>query len=229
MDLLSSPLNLTDLAEQTYEVLRENILRRQMKPGEKILVDEVARTLGISRTPVMDALKRLASDGLVEIVPRRGTFVTQLTTRDVAELFDIRCMIELYAADHILKDGRVDAFLEDIQEPVHAMQEAMTNGDYSDYEAFIAADREMHLRLVRHCQNQRLLQMYRDMNVHIQVARTHYLALVQNAQQAHQEHLQIIKAFQDRDRLEVNRALYNHITHVKERILELLDEHEGRL
>jgi DNA-binding GntR family transcriptional regulator len=177
----------------------------------------------------MDALKRLASDGLVEIVPRRGTFVTQLTTRDVAELFDIRCMIELYAADRILKDGRVDMFLEDIQEPMHAMQQAMVNGDYGDYEAFITSDRELHLRLVKHCQNQRLLQIYRDMNVHIQVARTHYLALVQNARQAHQEHLQIIKAFQDHNPAEVNQALYNHIVNVKERILELLEEHEGRL
>ncbi len=229
MNLVGFPLNLTDLSEQTYMVLRENILKRHIKPGERISVDEIAHMLGVSRTPVMDALKRLASDGLVEIIPRRGTFVTQMTAQDVAELFDIRIMIELYAAERILKDGAAEQFLRDIEEPMRVMEEAMVNGDYGDYEAFISADRELHLRLVSHAKNQRLLRIYRDMNVHMQIARTHYMEHVENARQAHEEHLAIVKAFQSGDPEAVAHSLRFHITNVKQRILELLEEHGGRL
>ncbi len=65
LDTLYRPLERTDLSEQTYEVLKDRILRRQLKPKERINVDEIAQRLGVSRTPVTDALKRLAVEGLV--------------------------------------------------------------------------------------------------------------------------------------------------------------------
>ncbi len=68
-------------------------------------VDAVARGLGVSRTPVVNALKLLENDGLVEIHPRRGTFVTELTARDVADLFEIRQMIELLCRRTALQVG----------------------------------------------------------------------------------------------------------------------------
>lgn len=101
------PLDYTDLTEQTYRILKDRILRNELLPGAQISVPEVALALGVSRTPVTDALKRLASDGLVDIFPRRGTFVSQLTARDVAEIFDIRLMIELSAAEFVFQSGAV--------------------------------------------------------------------------------------------------------------------------
>ena len=98
-----APLDHADLTEKTYRLLREKILRRQLKAGEKISVDEAAEGLGISRTPVLHALERLANDGLVKIIPRKGTFVSELTKQDVKELFDIRVLIETYAASIVLQ------------------------------------------------------------------------------------------------------------------------------
>jgi len=229
METTYTPLNHTDLTEQTYEVLKESILRRQIKPGEKISVEEVARALGVSRTPVMDALKRLAGDGLVEIIPRRGTFVTELTAKDVAELFDIRLMIELYAAQWILRAGAVAKFLDSVREPMRLMEHSIVNNEYGDYEVFIQGDRKLHLNLVQATGNQRLIQMYTGMNVHMQVARAHYLRLVENAYQAHQDHEAILRAFKGGDEKQVHDAIHSHITKVKERILELLNERDGKL
>src|SRR5512136_2843678 len=96
------PLDRTDLTERTYAVLKDRILTRRMEPGARVSVPEVASALGVSRTPVNDALKRLANEGLVEIVPRRGTFVTGLTASDVSELFDIRLLIEAHAVEAIV-------------------------------------------------------------------------------------------------------------------------------
>lgn len=229
MDTEYPHLNHTDLTEQTHSVLRDKILRRQLKPGQKISIDEVAKGLGVSRTPVITALQQLASEGLVEIVPRRGTFVTELTARDVAELFDIRMMIELHAAGFILKSGKTAQFLEDIREAMAGMEQAVADDDYRDYEAFMASDRDLHLALVKLTENQHLLQIYNNLNVHMQVARTHYLNSVETARQAQREHEVIIKAFRSGALDQVRDALGTHIGNVKARILEILDERGGKL
>ncbi len=137
------PLDRTDLTERTYAVLKERILTRRMAPGERISVPEVAGALGVSRTPVTDALKRLAVEGLVDIQPRRGTFVTGLNAPDVGDLFDIRLMIECHAADTILCQGKVEEFLQAVNQPMAMMRQAMVNGDYGDYESFVAGDRDL--------------------------------------------------------------------------------------
>lgn len=229
MDILYPSLNHMDLTEQTYKVLKDKILRRQLKPGEKIVVAEVAQGLGVSRTPVVTALQKLASDGLVEIVPRRGTFVTELTARGVAELFDIRLMIELHAAELILKGGKAAQFLEDTEEAMTGMEQAVDEDDYGDYEAFMAGDRDLHLALVKLAENQHLLQIYSNLNVHMQVARTHYLNSVETARQAQREHKVIVRAFRSGNLDQVKEALSTHIGNVKARILEILDERGGKL
>lgn len=229
MELAYSPLDHTDLTEKTYLVLKDRILRRQLRPGEKISVPEVAEALGVSRTPVTDALKRLATEGLVEIIPRRGTFVTEVTARDVAELFDVRMMIELYAAQTVAQNGKVDRFLEDIEAPMAGMEQAIVDDDYKDYDAFIANDRDLHLALVKLTENEHLIRIYKDLNVHMRVARAHYLNSVEDARQAQREHEAIVDAFSSGDPDRINHALSTHITNVKERILELLEERGGRL
>lgn len=229
IDIDYPPLNRMDLAGQTYKVLKDKVLRRQLKPGEKISVDDVAQKLGVSRTPVITALQQLASEGLVEIVPRRGTFVSGLTARDVAELFDIRTMIELYAAESVLKAGKAARFMEAIEGAVAGMEQATDADDYQDYEAFIASDRDLHLALVKLTGNQHLIHIYSSLNVHVQVARTHYLNNVKDARQTRREHEAIVEAFRNGNSNEIGQALCTHIGNVKARILEILDEHGGKL
>jgi DNA-binding GntR family transcriptional regulator len=224
-----APLDRTDLTERTYTVLKDRILTRQIAPGERVSVPVVAQALGVSRTPVTDALKRLAGEGLVEIQPRRGTFVTGLTARDVAELFDIRLLIELHAAEYVLACRLVPAFLKAVAEPMAGMRQAMKNDDYGDYATFIAGDHDLHLALVRQLCNQRLIQIYSDLNVHIQVARTHYIDSIENARQAYQEHEAILAGFEAGELEAVKEALRQHITNVKSRMVELLDALGGKL
>lgn len=224
-----APLDHTDLTDQTYGVIKDQILRRQLAPGEKISIEEIASALGVSRTPVTDALKRLANEDLVEIRPRIGTFVSELTARDVAELFDIRLLIELHAADTIVANGTLDTFLQAIEEPIRVMSRATDDDDYRDYEAFIEGDRQLHLALVKATGNHKLVDMFTNLNVHMHVARAHYLNSVENARQAHQEHEAILAAFKSGSAQHVKEELRIHITNVKTRILEMLEMRGGRL
>ena len=229
MNAIILPLEKLDLTTQTYRVLRDKILKREFKSGAKISIDQVVESLGVSRTPVTTALQRLAKEGLVEIIPQRGTFVTELTTRDVSELFDIRLMIELHAAEHVLETGKIARFIEDTQSSMAGMRQAMVNDDYGDYETFVAHDRDLHLALVKCTDNQHLTDLYSEMNVHIHVARVNYLDTVEKARQGYMEHEDILKAFREGRSNQVQQALRTHIQTVKERILEILDRYGGKI
>jgi DNA-binding GntR family transcriptional regulator len=223
------PLDRTDLTERTYAVLKDRILTRRMEPGTRVSVPEIAAALGVSRTPVTDSLKRLATEGLVEIIPRRGTFVTGLSASDVCELFDIRLLIESHAVDTIIGSGQAAEYLRAVSEPMARMRQAMVEDDYGDYETFVSGDRELHMAMVEMTHNQRLLEIYTDLNVHIQVTRAHYLDSVENARQANQEHEDILAGFRDESAEQVKSALRSHVSNVKNRMLQLLAQHGGSL
>jgi DNA-binding GntR family transcriptional regulator len=223
------PLNRLDLTEQTYRILREWILKRQIKPGEKISIEAIAGGLGVSRTPVVNALQLLEGDGLVEIIPRRGTFVTEVTAQDVAELFEVRLLIELYAADKLFEMDRVDQMLEDFNTHLEEMKGAIAEEDYVNYEAFIASDRDLHTRLVETIDNRRLIDIYNDLNIHMRIARAHYLNTVENALQAQKEHEDMYTALKNHDLEGLRKALNLHIDNVKQRLLGLLEERGGKL
>jgi len=222
-------LNRLDLTEQTYRILREQILKQDLLPGDKVSVDTVARGLGVSRTPVVNALKLLENDGLVEIHPRRGTFITELTVRDVSDLFEIREMIELFAAEQLFKSDKYEEILQQVKILLERMRNDISEGDYADYDAFIAEDRDLHTTLVRAINNRRLLDIYSDLNIHMQVTRAHYLDTIENAFEAQKDHEAMVEAIANRDIDALKSALTTHLETVRTRILKLLEQRGGQL
>src|SRR3954463_778410 len=89
--------------DAVYEALRQAIVSCLMKPGERLNVEELAAKLGVSLTPVRGAIQQLATEGLVDIRPRSGTFVASLTPQDVDETFKIRCALECLAGEEAIK------------------------------------------------------------------------------------------------------------------------------
>jgi DNA-binding GntR family transcriptional regulator len=209
----------TALSDKVYEVLKRKILERELRPGEKVLVDEVAHRLGVSRTPVKDALNRLALEGLIEKVARRGTFVTTLSPRDVAELFDLRLVLESYAAQKVLEKGKVELLLAEMGKCM-ADIDRIAESDDPDYDAYMSSNRDLHLALIRLADNNRLLQMYESLNIHIQVARVHYSHSVESVAQTQQEHQAIYEAFESGDLEQMNQSIATHINNVRAEVLK---------
>ena len=89
----------TNLNDQVYETLKAQLVRRELGPGEKMSLHELAATLGVSRSPVHHALTRLVSEGLLSVKSRRGYFVTPLTEATIAEGYDVRLALELQSAE----------------------------------------------------------------------------------------------------------------------------------
>lgn len=219
MNEVSFPLiDHTALSDKVYEVLKKKILERELKPGDKVVVDEVAGQLGVSRTPVKDALNRLALEGLIDKVARRGTFVSTPSAQDVDELFDLRLLMESYAAEKVLEKGKADLFLAEMKKCMDNI-DRIAQSDDPDYDAYLTWNRDLHWFLIKLADNNRLLQMYESLNIPIQVARVHYSHSIESVIHTQQGHQEIYQAFENRDLEQVKQAIAAHINNVREAVL----------
>lgn len=131
------------LRETAYRRIRDHILTGELQPGEPISEAERAEVLGMSRSPVREALRQLAQEGLVEIFPKRGTFVTELSARDVREAFELRDAIESACA-RLAAERRTDEDLEAMEAACDAIDEAAANetrayAHATDFHGLVAA------------------------------------------------------------------------------------------
>ena len=174
------------------------ILSRKFAPGQRLHVHKLAAELGVSLTPVKDALTRLEAEALIQIRPRSGTFVTAVSSDDVAEAFDIRCALECLAAEKALgarqpRTLRSFALLVDqIVAPVEGEDGRL---------AHAARNIEFHKRIVALSGSRRLMQMYESLDAHIQIARIHlgHGDWKTRLESEREEHLAIVDALDRRD------------------------------
>lgn len=229
-DIAFEPLRQPDLAELTYEAIRRRILTREYATGDQIPVDLVAAQLGVSRTPVIDALKRLAGERLVDIRARRGSFVRAMSADDLREIFEVREAIELYGARLALREGRGPALAASLAEALEAMKAQVADEDtYSDYDAFIVADRAFHLVLVDACANKRLREVYTNLHVHLQIMRVHYQRVLQRPCEVVADHLAIIDGIRTGSIAAAEAAITAHVTLIRSRITAVLSGPDDRL
>lgn len=223
------PLMHADLGEQTYAAIRMRILRRELETGQKIPIDVIAAELGVSRTPVLDAMKRLAAEGLVEIRARRGCYVRALTTDDVREIFEVREAIELHGIRMAIREGRNVALARTLEEACEAM-EAATAGDlYVDYDLFTEWDRAFHRAIVTASGNRRLQELYGNLHVHLHIMRVHYFRELEAAIRIKADHRAILDAIRNGDLAAAEAAMSAHIFITRDRITANLAGDGGRM
>lgn len=218
-----------DLAEQTAVELRRRILGREIESGAQIPVDEVASQLGVSRTPVIEALRQLANEGLVDIVARRGCYVRTLTVHDVREIFEAREAIEIYCARHAICQGRNRPLAERLERLIDEMSVQIKEREYLDIEAFITADRAFHDAIVASVGNQRLSAMYHQLNVHMHVLRVHYFMELEAPPGVTKDHWDICNAITDADVPAADAAIRRHLERIKSKMIFNLQENGGAL
>ena len=201
----------TDLAELTYRAIRKRILARELRTGEQIRLDTVASMLGVSRTPVVDALKRLESEGLVEIRARRGCFVRALMATDIQEVFEVREAIELFSIRAAIRGGRHVA-LADTLDGITLRMVGHTSGDaFDDYDQFIEWDRAFHVALVGASGNGRMQELYRNLHVHLHIMRVHYFRELEAASRVNADHAAILSAIRAGRLSAAERAMSAHL------------------
>ena len=146
------PAALTDWA---YETIKDSILRLELAMGAQINIEELTGTLQISRTPIREALLRLEQDGLVRAVSRVGFFVTDITTRDLEELFELRALLESYAAKRATP-LLTPQDLAHIDELLESSCRAVESGALAK---FLEDEIALHDAITEHAQNSHLLHV----------------------------------------------------------------------
>lgn len=151
--LVTGPAERLPAAERAYRELRRRILDNALAAGTNLLEEEAALMLGLSRTPVREAMVRLAEEGLVEIRPRHGMRVKPISADDMREIYEVLAALEPKAAALAARRGLAAEELAGIEEAVAAMDRALERGDLA---AWADADERFHLGLVRASGNRRL-------------------------------------------------------------------------
>ena len=219
------------VTDTVYQMLRERIVEQQFPPGSKIHVDEIARQLDVSRTPVHEALTLLAADGLVEVRPRRGTFVIEFTSNDYAETLDIRRALELLACETACANAtesdiaELRALVDDMPETVRGASDPAEAARVHD-----ARNLEFHLKLVDLSGNRRLTALYADLRAHLKIARAHVDATewLGRVPDETREHHEIVAALAKRDVDAMKSALDAHLKRSAISLIEDITRGEGR-
>ncbi|MGB9440018.1 MAG: GntR family transcriptional regulator [Desulfobacterales bacterium] len=204
------------LAKMAYEAIRKSILSGQWKIGELYNEKAIAADLGISRTPVREALLELASQDLIIFLPRRGLMVNRFTRRDVDEIFELRKAIELAAVEKItVTSPPFDLF--EIEDALLSQRKAVKQKDYL---AFMEADRLFHTSVSELTSNRRLIAILDNIRDMIHVMGAKALALEGRAVEVIKEHQTILEAVKKGNLEEARRAMAYHLDQSKEAVVE---------
>jgi DNA-binding GntR family transcriptional regulator len=197
------------LADRISEVLKRDILCGRLPPGQRLSLEEFAEYFQVSITPVRDALRLLAADGLVELTSRRGAFVAQPCWEDLRQIYHIREIFECAAVRAITpKHAPV---LKKLRRLVEQMATTNIGESHRDYLTYIRLDQEFHQLLIDCLGNSRLSKIYSGLRSHALVTRALYSADDQRASQTQKEHQLILDALQKGDAAEAEAAIHAHL------------------
>jgi len=183
------------LREKILENIRDAILKGTLKAGERVSEPDLAERYGISRTPIREAFRQLESEGYLTVVPRKGAVVTALSERDVAEFYEIKSMLEGFAAQLAaikLTDKEIDRLA--------AINNRLSNlAAEGDVKSFFRVHNEFHELFIRASGNIKLLELIQQMLTKFNRLRIASLSLPGRMEISVQEHEKIIEAFRARD------------------------------
>ncbi len=202
-------------SNKAYDYLYNEILSNRLLPGSPISEADIASKLGLSRTPVREALKILDTEGLVKQIRNRGTFVTEISVHDIEEIFSLRELFEIHSLKSAYKFIS-DETLDTIENKIRSL-----NKD-DNQEKFFEIDEMLHSTIVNHCGNSRLITFRNMINSQIKMIRRISAQDPTHFARSKEQHLEIIDALKKRDLETSEKLLSNHIREIKARTIEVL-------
>ncbi len=199
------------LYEEVAELLRQRIFKRELEPGSWIDELKIAEDYGISRTPLREALKVLAAEGLVTMKVRRGAYVTEVNEKDLTDVYHLLCLLESDAAGVVVTQA-TDEQLRELQ-ALHEELEAAGREGRQDRERFFEINERFHMRLLEIADNRWRNQMVADLRKVMKLNRHNSLLKSGRIGESLQEHRAIMAALLARDADTTVRAMQAHFAH----------------
>lgn len=214
--------NYKPLREMVFESLREAIIQGRLKPGERLMEIQLAEEMGVSRTPVREAIRKLELEGFVVMVPRKGAYVADISVKDIADVFEVRAALEGLAAG--LAAERITT--EELEELDRALTKTYEVSKH-DLNAIVETDTNFHALIYRASRNERLVQIISNLADQIQRFRATSLAQPGRTKLAIEEHAKIVDAISDRNVELAQTLAREHIELAEQTLLNALQEEKG--
>lgn len=210
------------LRDVVFQTLRQAILRGELRPGERLMEIHLAQKLGVSRTPVREAIRKLELDGLVLMIPRKGAVVAEITISDLEDVLEVRMALEELA----VKDACRRITQEQLAQMRKLSEDFKETLCGSDVAACAQADMKFHEAIYEATGNGRLVQILNNLREQMYRYRMEYLKDRQSHSLLVREHEQLLQYLEQGDEKMALEVTNRHIERQREYIIKTLNKKE---
>ncbi len=200
------------LKHRAYEGIKQKIISLSLRPNEQLIEQRLAEQLGISKSPIREAIQRLEREGLVYSLPFRGCFVAEFNEKDVREIFQLRQSLEVFC----IKFGCASFSEMEIQAFRNTLKRAARSLRTGNVQECYKIDREMHESLISYSRNSKIIQTYQNILDHLYRYWNISTLISGRVAKSHKEHTLIIQALEKRDQNAAETTVSNHLDSVLE-------------
>ena len=210
------------LRDVVFNTLRDAILKGELEPGERLMEIQLAERLGVSRTPIREAIRKLELEGLVLMIPRKGAEVAKISEKSLRDVLEVRRSLEELAAE--LACQRMDAeALKDLEDAQKAFIQAVESGETM---TMAEADEHFHDVIYMGTGNTRLVQILNNLREQMYRYRVEYLKDERNYPTLMREHSEIVEGLMTKDKGRVTEAMHKHVKNQVVAVKEMIREQE---
>jgi len=195
------------LRDVVFRTLREAILQGELKPGERLMEIQLANRLGVSRTPIREAIRMLELEGLVIMIPRKGAIVAEITEKNLIDVLEVRRVLEQLAAE--LAAERInDESIAALEKAASEFERKLKNGSVNE---IARADEAFHYIIHESAGNQKLLLLLKNFREQMYRYRVEYLKQKDQYDKLIEEHRMIYQKIAEHDQQGAAKAMFTHI------------------
>ena len=210
------------LRDVVFNTLREAILRGDLVPGERLMELQLAAKLGVSRTPIREAIRMLEQEGLAITIPRKGAIVAGMTEKDMQDVLEIREALEELSVQ-VACDKITDEEIEKLQKNMKNFEHSLKTGDLKK---MAQADVEFHDVIYQATDNPKLISMLNNLREQMYRYRVEYLKNPENHEQLLKEHEAIYRGIVEQDKAVVTEMIRKHIRNQVAVVKHMIREQE---
>ena len=198
------------LSQSAYNQIKDAICQGQIAPGDILSESQLASQLSMSRTPVREALRTLASEGFVDIRNGIGAYVKPLSSKDMEDLYEVRCLLEMQAIKTSIYRISNDE-IDDLTRRFQAIYDACEQGDSPAQGEFSELDWELHSLLVDRCTNNYIKEIVAGNNSNLRRYQSLSVNVLGDVHESARQHLEILRVLRSRDLDKLEEVLHAHL------------------
>ena len=211
--------NYKPLREVVFDLIRGAIISGMLKPGERLMEVQLAEKMGVSRTPIREAIRKLELEGLVIMIPRKGAYVADLSIKNITDVLEVRAALEGLASG-LAAIRMTEEEIKELELVARHFEQAMNS---NDVEGIIQTDIEFHEKIFKSTRNENLQQLANSLMEQVQRFRIMYVNKSAKSVNLIKEHYKIVEAISKRNRAVAENIAKIHIQNAEKDMMRMLE------